>query len=210
MSMKEQLAEFDLQLEVMPQKNRKMLYASIVVGLFMFTYYVFGLNLQEEYTQKDQTLRTLEEKLAENTVSLYKKKIANAEKKLLVLATHMEEESFKARSLQVKLEKMDYLSSDAKGLADMLERILKHSVTLGVNIDRITLDSTEKPYTGKIAQSGTIRIDGLSDFKSVLKLLRFIESQEALLEIKNVSFNIESKESKPSFVILITGYRITL
>ena len=86
MSLKQQLSDIDLQLELMPAKNRKMLYASIFIGLVMFSYYIFGLDQQSEYETKLETLSSLEAKLADNKVNVYRDKIKKNEEKILFLS----------------------------------------------------------------------------------------------------------------------------
>ena len=210
MSLQEQLSEIDLQLEVMPENNRKMLYTSIFVGIVVFAYYVVGLDLQAEHERKQNKVAALETKLAESRISLFESKIKSTEKKILFLAEEHQQASYKAQSLRTRLEKMDYLSSDAAGLADILERILKRSVDLGVSIDKITLDDSREAYKAQIEKRGNIIIEGGADFRSVLKLLQFIEAQEALMEISNIHFDLQDKSINPSFEIIITGYGISL
>jgi len=208
MSLKQQLDDIDLQLELMPKNNRLMIYVSIVLGLIAFAYYFVGLNLQDESNVKENELQALEEKLAKSKLNLYKSKISQNQKKILSLGAAYEKSKYKETDLRVKLERMDYLSSDAKGLADILDRILKKSVHLGVNIDKIILDDEKKEYKAYIEYEGAIRIEGKGCFRSVLNLLRFIESQEALIEIKNIHFDLNEDKTMPSFVIMITGYGI--
>ena len=211
MSLKEQLNNIDLQLEVMSEQNRKMLYASVLIGTIVFVYYFFGLSLQEENSVKEQSLAKLEKKLAENRVSLLEKKIAKDNQQILLLAKEYETQNFKATALRTKLERMDYLSSDARGLADILERILKKSVSLNINVDKITLDNVRQQFTQQIEKRGSINIEGTASFNSVLKLLRFVESQEALIKIENVHFGLDKKDANfPDFVIKISGYGISL
>lgn len=210
MSLKQQLSDIDLQLELMPAKNRKMLYASIFIGLVMFSYYIFGLDLQTEYETKLETLSSLEAKLADNKVNVYKDKIKKSEEKILFLSEKHQKELYKAQFLRTKLEGMEYLSSDAIGLANILERILKHSVILGIKIDKISLDDSVQEYKAQIQKRGNIFIEGVANFSSVLKLLRFIEDQEALMEIENIHFDLDDKSATPSFRIMITGYGISL
>ena len=211
MSLKQQLTDIDLQLEVMSEQNRKMLFASILIGTIVFVYYFFGLALQEEAESKEVTVSTLDKKLEKNKISLFENKIRTDKQKILLLAKEYENEQYKATALRTKLERMDYLSSDAKGLADILERILKQSVVLNINIDKITLDNAHKKYTEQIERQGQITIEGEAAFKSVLKLLRFVESQEALIEVGNVHFDLSRKESDiPGFVIVINGYGISI
>jgi len=210
MSLEHKLQEIDLQFEAMPPKNRMMVYASIIIGLIGFTYYFFGVSLQEEVMLQEEKAIRLEQKLAANKVSLFEQKIAKEKKRLLSLAEEKQSAEFAAKALRTRLERMDYLSSDAKGMADILERILKESVVLGINIDNITLDNTQSDYAPQIQKRGTVLIEGKAAFYSVLKLLRFIESQEALIEISNADFNLDEKRSLPDFSILITGYGIKL
>ena len=210
MSLEHKLQEIDLQFEAMPPKNRMMVYASIIIGLIGFTYYFFGVSLQEEVMLQEEKAIRLEQKLAANKVSLFEQKIAKEKKRLRSLAEEKQSAEFAAKALRTRLERMDYLSSDAKGMADILERILKESVVLGINIDNITLDNTQSDYAPQIQKRGTVLIEGKAAFYSVLKLLRFIESQEALIEISNADFNLDEKRSLPDFSILITGYGIKL
>ena len=211
MSLKEQIDNIDLQLEVMSEQNRKMLYASVLIGIIVFVYYFFGLGLQEENSSKEETVMKLEKKLAENRVSLLENKIKKDNQQILFLAKEYETQNYKATSLRTKLERMDYLSSDARGLADILERILKKSVSLNINIDKIILDDIRQKYTQQIEKRGAINIEGTASFSSVLKLLRFVESQEALIKIENVHFDLDKKDaSHPDFVIKISGYGISL
>ena len=211
MSLKEQLNNIDLQLEVMSEQNRKMLYASVLIGTIVFVYYFFGLSLQEENSVKEEAVVKLEKKLAENRVSLLEKKIIKDNQQILLLAKEYETQNFKATALRTKLERMDYLSSDARGLADILERILKKSVSLNINVDKITLDNVRQQFTQQIEKRGSINIEGTASFNSVLKLLRFVESQEALIKIENVHFDLDKKDANfPDFVIKISGYGISL
>lgn len=210
MSIKQKLQEIDLQLEAMSQQNRMMVYASIVIGLIGFTYYFFGVSLQEDVMAKEEKVMALQTKLAQNKVLQFESKIAKSQERILVLAQEHQEGEYKARALRTKLERMDYLSSNAKGLADILERILKESVVLGINIDKITLDKTLSDYAPQIQKRGTIVIEGKAAFRSVLKLLRFIESQEALIEIVNVNFDLDEKTTSPDFSISVAGYGINL
>jgi hypothetical protein len=126
------------------------------------------------------------------------------------LGQKQQDGEYESRALRTKLERMDYLSSNAKGLADILERILKESVVLGINIDKITLDKTQSQYAPQIQKRGDVVIEGKAAFRSVLKLLRFIESQEALIAISNVNFVLGEKTASPDFSITITGYGINL
>ena len=211
MSLKQQLADIDLQLEVMSEQNRKMLYASVLIGTIVFVYYFFGLSLQEDAEAKEATVSKLETKLADNKISLLENKIVKSKQQILFLSKEYETEQYKATALRTKLERMDYLSSDAKGLADILERILKQSVVLNINIDKITLDDAHEQYTQQIEKRGHITIEGTAAFKSVLKLLRFVESQEALIEVSNVHFDLDKEDSSlPGFVLKINGYGISL
>ncbi len=211
MNLKEQMDNLDLQLEVMSEQQIKMLYASIFIGLIVFAYYFFGLSLQEENSSKVDTALQLEKKLADNRVEIFEKKIIKDKKQILLLTKEYEAQNYKATALRTKLERMDYLSADAQGLADILERILKKSVSLNINIDKIILDDVRQKYTQQIEKRGSISIEGTASFNSVLQLLRFVESQEALIKVQNVHFDLDKKDANlPDFVIQINGYGISL
>ncbi|PHR54927.1 MAG: hypothetical protein COA44_12060 [Arcobacter sp.] len=210
MSLKQQLIDIDLHLELMPKNNRIMVYVSVFFGFIALMYYFIGLDLQKQTGAKESQLLSLEQKIAKSKVNLYKSKIVKNQKKILLLDAQYEQGKYQETDLRVRLEKMDYLSSDAKGLADILDRLLKESVRLGINIQKVILDDTKEDYKAHIKYEGIIRIEGDASFRSVLKLLRFIESQEALIEIKSVHFGLEEESKTPSFVIMITGYGIRI
>jgi hypothetical protein len=210
MSFQQQLQDFDYQLEAMPKRNRTMLMLSVALGIVLGLYYFVGADLAEGALSKSEKAAQLQSKLENNTISAYETKIKKEQKRILLLAQAHQEGEFKATALRTKLERMDYLSADAKGMADTLERILKESVELGVTIDRLTMDNMLSPYEAQIDRRGSIIIEGEADFRSVLKLLRFIESQEALLAVEHVKFTLDQKSSMPAFAITITGYGIKL
>lgn len=210
MNLEQQLQDIDYQLEAMPKQSRLMLMVSAVFGIVFGLYYFFGADLAEEALAKTEKAAQLQSKLDNNAIAAYEAKIEKEQKRILLLAEAYQEGEFKVTALRTQLERMDYLSTDAKGIADTLERILKESVTLGVAIDKLTMDNTIIPYETQIDKRGSILIEGEADFRSVLKLLRFIESQEALLAVEHVKFTLEQKRSLPAFVITITGYGIKL
>lgn len=183
---------------------------SVALGIVFGLYYFFGADLAEEALSKSEKAAQLQSKLDNNAISAYEAKIEKEKKRILFLAQEYQESEFKATALRTKLERMDYLSADVKGMADTLERILKQSVDLGVAIEKLTMDNTLSPYEEQIDKRGSIIIEGEADFRSVLKLLRFIESQEALLAVEHVKFTLEQKHTQPAFVITITGYGIKL
>jgi hypothetical protein len=210
MSFQQQLQDFDYQLEAMPKRNRTMLMLSVALGIVLGLYYFVGADLAEGALSKSEKAAQLQSKLENNTISAYETKIKKEQKRILLLAQAHQEGEFKATALRTKLERMDYLSADAKGMADTLERILKESVELGVTIDRLTMDNMLSPYEAQIDRRGSIIIEGEADFRSVLKLLRFIESQEALLAVEHVKFTLGQERFMPAFAITITGYGIKL
>ncbi len=183
---------------------------SVALGIVFGLYYFFGADLAEEVQAKTEKAAQLQSKLENNAISAYERKIEKEQKRILSLAEQYQKGEFKATALKTRLERMDYLSADVKGMADTLERILKESVELGVAIAKLTMDNTLSPYEAQIDKRGSIVIEGEADFRSVLKLLRFIESQEALLAVEHVKFILEQKSAMPAFVITITGYGIKL
>jgi len=209
-SISQSIKDLDLQLEVMPEQNRKMLYGSVFLAFIGLFYYAFGISLKEEAQSQEIELQAIKQKLSENKMSLYENKISKTKKSILVWAKKFEDAKYQETSLRVRLEEIDFLSSDAKGLADILDRLLKNSVTLDVSIEKIILDDTVKDYKAQIKQRGTIHIEGSADFTSVLKLINFIESQEALLEVQEVHFSLRQKQKLPYFELKIRGYSIEL
>lgn len=212
MNLEESLHDIDNQLEAMPRNNRLALYAFVTVAIIGFIYYAFGINLEEEVTTKESTIMMLESKIIKSNPAIPEKKIAQEKKHHLTLAQTHQDEQYKLTALRTKLEKMGYLSTDAKGMAKILDRVLKESVRLNVNIAKVIMDKAQSEASKQIQKHGTITIEGSASFQSTLKLLRFIEAQEALIEVEHVRFDLDEKTDStlPAFVITIIGYGIAL
>lgn len=212
MNIEESLHDIDNQLEAMPKNNRMMLYAFVAIAIIGFIYYAFGIALEEEVETKENSIAMLENKIVKSNPAIAERKIANEKQYHLTLAQTHQDEQYKATALRNKLERMGYLSTDAKGMAKILERVLKESVRLNVNISKVTMDKAQNDTQEQIQKRGTIIIKGSASFQSTLKLLRFIESQEALIEINHVRFDLDEKENSglPAFIITLIGYGISL
>ncbi|MCJ7766431.1 MAG: hypothetical protein MUP09_10885 [Thiovulaceae bacterium] len=212
MNIEQQMQDIDAQLGNMPKRKRMMLYVSVAAALIGAGYYFVGLDFQEDAEVKAQRIMVLEESIRKNDLSSYEHKIAKEKERILLLAQKQEQEQYLSTSLHTKLEGMRYLNTDAQGMAAMLERILKHSVVLGVNIHKVTVDYSETDFMPQITRRGKIIIDGDAPFYCILKLMRFVESQKALIKIEDVNMRLtdELKEKDPAFALTITGYGIEL
>lgn len=212
MNMTESLQDIDNQLEAMPKNNRLALYAFVTVAIIGFIYYAFGITLEEEVAEQENRIMMLENKIIKSNPAISEKKILKEKKHHLVLAQTHQDEQYRLTALRSKLERMGYLSTDAKGMAKILDRVLKESVHLNINISKVIMDKAESGATKQIQKHGTITIEGTASFQSSLKLLRFIEAQEALIEVEHVRFDLDEKKAStlPAFVITIIGYGIAL
>lgn len=210
MSLSNYLNDFDTSLEVMSDSNKKMLYVSVFVLVVLIPYYFFGLGLQEDAAEKEKVYLGLQEELSASKVKTFETKVKKLDQQILEDKSTLEQAQYQNRSLQSRLAQIDYLSSDAKGLASMLERVLKESVRLGVSIEKISMDDTPKTYKAQIEQLGMMQIEGQANFRSVVKLMRYIEQQEMLLEIGSVAFSLEEDEKTPHFSLVVNGYGVRL
>ena len=209
-NLKAKLEEIDSQMEAVPRVKRVMALGSIFFGLIIMGYYFYGIDLEEEFHSKVLELSRLEKKLTENKLDRYKRQINKENEKFLEFKTVYERAGYKNTYLLTQLQGIDYLNSDSRGLADLLERILKYSVKLNVEIERIHIEKNKRDYSAHIKEKGVIKIEGVSDFAALLKLLRFIEEQEALISISNLTFKLDQESSKPLFLIHITAYGIVI
>jgi len=189
-----------------------MVYASVTMLFLGISYYGFGVSLTEENEQKHAEIESMNSEIQKINPNLYAKLIKKEETKILKIAQATEEEKYKSTALRVKLEGMDYLSADEKGLADILDRILKESVRLNINIEKIKIDKLEGKLTSQIEKRGSMTITGKAKIYPVQKLLRFIEAQEALLQVDYIKFNINEEENIdfPDFKIILVGYEVVI
>lgn len=212
MSIKQTFNDIDIQLGAMPKNNRAMIYASVAFVILGFSYYVFGISLMEDNEAKNRKITSLQSNISKVQPTLFKELILKENKRRLELAQVYEDEKYKSTALRVKLEGMDYLSADERGLADILDRILKKSVELRINIDNIAINDIHDEVTTQIKKRGSMIIKGTAPFYSVQKLLSFIESQESLLLVDHIYFDLneEKKNPYPSFEITLIGYEVVI
>jgi hypothetical protein len=94
---------------------------------------------------------------------------------------------------------------DNRHYAAMLDLLLERSVRLGLKIELMESEDTDKVFFGKVNQYKKLTITGTGSFPAIAEFLSFIEGQNTLVEVQRVQ--IHSDEEKPRFeaVILYMG-----
>lgn len=200
-----QLSNIDEQLLAYEPSKRWMLYGVSVVSILMMGWMFYLSDALDELNILENQNSALIKEISENSPDAYRAKI---EKSAIMILSE------KQRNITLENEKQTLIlhMSVSQGLifdnrhyAKMLDLLLEHSVKLGLKIELLESEDTNKTFFGKIKQYKKLSISGVGSFSAISNFLTFIESQNALVEIKNIQIN--SDEAKPKFkaVILYMG-----
>lgn len=212
MKIKDTLNEIDVQLEAMSKNNRLIIYAFLVISFVGFGYYILGAFLMDEAVLKEAKISQLKRDILKIKLPVYKKQIEAEKKVNYELSQVYEREKYKSTSLKVKIDDFEHLSADERGLADALDKILKKSVQLRVNIDKVSIDEIHDKVSTQIDKRWSISINGKASFYSIQRLLSFIESQDILLKVEYIKLNLNEEKHSiyPDFKIILAGYEVVI
>lgn len=205
-----QLTQLDDQLENMPRAQRLALFVLIPVALIGMGYFFIAEALEEQTEFNEQSIARLERTIAANPVGTLKRKIAKAGKEALELETKIETEQARKRFLQSRLERNDFVIFDQYGFAKLLDRVLKESVNLSVQIDRVDNEARKEHYFGNFWILKKVQIEGSGSFRSIVSLVRFIEAQKALLKMEGVTIRRDGDLEDPLFRIEFVNLGVVL
>jgi len=91
----------------------------------------------------------------------------------------------------------------------ILKSILKYSVKLGIRIDKIESIHLQNRDIGQYIKVGkVIKIEGVGNYGDIIKMLYYIDSFKALLNITDIKIWLDKGELK--FTIIIVQYGIEL
>lgn len=200
-----QLETIDDQLHAYSPLQRWFIYIASVIGIaFMgWTFYLSdALDTLDGLQEQNQALM---QKIADSSPEAYRAKIDQTNE-----AIDREKERIRVSEADkaVLLEQMaakEGLIFNNRYYARMLEHLLERSVRLGLKIETMESEDTDKPFFGKIVQYKKLTITGTGRYPAIADFLTFIESRETLVQIESV--RIRSDETDPRFeaVILYMG-----
>ena len=206
--MNDQLEQIENQLEELPLAKRIALYVSIVISFSVASWYLFGEAMNLDMQSNKDSIASLERKFTKNSIGSLAKGIKKSKQESLVLQEKLTDIRLKDRFIQGKLESLGFIIFDEMGIAQILDDILRNSLKNNIDIHSISSQKLDKKGTTHIVEKEYITIIGSGSFKSIMALIQYIDSVNALLRIKNISVKLE--EGVTLFELSISHYGVEL
>jgi Tfp pilus assembly protein PilO len=196
-SFDDQLTTLDEQLEAYEPAVRWSIYSIIALSLLLMSWMFFTSDMIDELSALEDKNSALEMKIAQSSPEAYKSKIANVKKSLLQEQSKIADLDNKKQVILFQMSQSQGLLFDNRQYAKILDNLLARSVSLGLKIELMQSEDTDKVFYGKVKQYKTLTIKGSGNFRSIAAFITFIEEQKSLVEVENVT--IRSDDEKPSF-----------
>lgn len=196
-SFDDQLTTLDEQLEAYEPAVRWSIYSIIALSLLLMSWMFFTSDMMDELSALEDKNSALEMKIAQSSPEAYKIKIANVKKSLLQEQSKIADLENKKQVILFQMSQSQGLLFDNRQYAKILDNLLARSVSLGLKIELMQSEDTDKVFYGKVKQYKTLTIKGSGSFLSIAAFITFIEEQKSLVEVQNVT--IRSDDEKPSF-----------
>ena len=206
--MNEQLEQIENQLEELPLVKRIALYLTIIISFSVASWYLFGEAMNLDIESNKDSISALEIKFTKNSIGSLAKGIKKSKKESLVLQEELADIRFKDRFIQERLESLGFIIFDEMGIAQILDDILRNSLKNYIDIHNISSQAVDKKDKAHIVEKEHITIIGSGSFKSIMALIQYIDSVNALLRIKNISIKLE--EDATIFELSISHYGVEL
>lgn len=160
-------------------------------------------------------LSTLEEQnsqlvtqISENSPEVFRSKIAKSAAAIIAEEQHGIALENEKQALLLEMASAQGMIFDNRHYAKTLDLLLERSIKLGLKIERMESEDTDKIFFGKIKQFKKLTVTGTGSFPAIADYLAFIESQNRLVQIESVQ--IRSDEAKPRFIAVILYMGVAL
>lgn len=196
-SFDDQLTVLDEQLEAYAPTKRWFIYSVIALSLLLMSWMFFTSDMIDELSVLENENSALEVKITQSSPEAYRIKIANVKKSLLQKQSQIADLENEKQAILLQMSQSQELLFDNRRYAKILDLLLARSVSLGLKIELMQSEDTDKVFYGKVKQYKILTIRGNGNFLSIAAFITFIEEQKSLVEVQSVT--IRSDEEKPSF-----------
>lgn len=193
----DQLTVLDEQLEAYEPTQRWFIYIIIALSLLLMSWMFFTADIMDELTILQDENSALDIKITQSSPQMYQSKIAQTKKILLQKQGEIADLENEKQAVLFQMSQSQGLLFDNRQYAKILDLLLERSVSLGLKIQSMQSDDTDKDFFGKVKQYKTLHIIGSGNFRSIAAFMAFIEEQKSLAVVESVT--IRSEDEKPSF-----------
>lgn len=204
----DQLDNLDEQLLGYEPKIRWALYTATALGILVMGWMFYLSDSLDELSVLEEQNSVLVHQIAENSPEAYRAKISKSSADIVTEEQRGVVLENEKHALLLQMAATQGLIFDNRHYAKMLDLLLERSVRLGLKIELMESEDTDKAFFGKVKQFKKLTVTGTGSFPAVADFLTFIESQNTLVQIESVQ--IRSDEEKPRFVAVILYMGVAL
>lgn len=204
----DQLDNLDEQLLGYEPKIRWALYTATALGILVMGWMFYLSDSLDELSVLKEQNSVLVHQIAENSPEAYRAKISKSSADIVTEEQRGVVLENEKHALLLQMAATQGLIFDNRHYAKMLDLLLERSVRLGLKIELMESEDTDKAFFGKVKQFKKLTVTGTGSFPAVADFLTFIESQNTLVQIESVQ--IRSDEEKPRFVAVILYMGVAL
>ncbi len=195
---------YEQKLQLLPKSYRWMMLGSLVVIVIVGGYFGLIEKKLRQLESKKEHLALLERSIYKQSPRYLEAKIAQLQRQLVQLRTHIEALRSQRNFLLGKLRERRVLFLSPKNFSKLLEKILSASYRYGLELEEIAIDEVQKPFWGNIFEKKVVDINGTGEFLALVRFLRGIEASKLLLKIERL--HIETNGTIPSFFFRLKLY----
>ena len=207
--MNEQLQQLEIQLANFTLVKKIGIYVFIFIAIVYASWNFFGEELNTSILTNKDSIISFEQKLKKNNIKSIEQSHKKTEKNILILKDDIISLRFKEQFIINKLESLDFVYFNDAGIAEILDGILKNSLKYDVDINMIKYESKDVVYAAHVKEREQIVILGEASFKNIMQLIQYIDSINALLQIREIDVDI-SEEDVTKFKLQISHYGVQL
>lgn len=207
-SLNDQLTALDEQLEAYEPTQRWFIYIIVALSLLIMSWMFFTSDMIDELSILQDENSALDIKITQGSPEVYQSKISQSKKTLLQKQGEITDLENEKQAVLFQMSQSQGLLFDNRQYAKILDLLLERSVSLGLKIQSMQSDDTDKDFYGKVKQYKNLSIKGSGNFRAIAAFIAFIEEQKSLAVVEHVT--IRSDEEKPSFEATITYMGVTL
>jgi len=207
--MNEQLEELEDQLAEMPFLKRLGVYFVVFASILYGSWYLFGEDLSLELESKENSISSLEKKIQQNSIKSLTSAIEKINKQVVTIEDSLVTLYFKEQLVKTQLGTLNFIYYNDLGIATVLDKILKNSISERVDIEYLKTIKNPIDYAPHIVNQEQITIKGNGTFRSILSLIQHIDYYNALLQVQEIKVFID-EEGITNFDLNISHFGVKI
>lgn len=200
-----QMENLDEQLQKYTPAQQWMISIGSALGIILMGWMFYLSDALDELNTLEEQNSALSRQISENSPEAYKSKIVQTAEMIVKEERKTSSLETDKQALLLQMAASGEMLFDNRQYAKTLDLLLERSVRLGLKIEMMESEESDKNFFGKVREYKILTITGTGNFIAIADFLTFIESQHGLIQIQNIQ--ISSDEEKPRFkaVILYMG-----